>query len=53
MDGTFESKGSKEKLGKSKLMASGSMTKDGMSKSKVDPCCAYSLRVKANSIWCL
>ena len=31
-------------------MVSGSITKDGMSKGKVDPCGICSLRVKANSV---
>ena len=34
-------------------MVSGGITKDGMSKSKVDPCGVYSLRVKTNSVLCL
>ena len=34
-------------------MACGSITKDGMTKSKVDPCGVYSLRAKANSALCL
>ena len=34
----FESKALKVSHGKTKLMASGGITKDGMSKSKVDPC---------------
>ena len=45
----FESKGLKVNLGKTKVMISGSITKDGMSKSKIDPCGVCSLRVKANS----
>ena len=49
----FESKGLKVNLGKTKVMASGSITKDGMSKGKVDPCGVCSLRVKANSVLCL
>ena len=36
-----------------KVMVSSGVTKDGMSKSKVDPCGVCSLRVKANSIMCL
>ena len=34
-------------------MVSGGITKDGMSKSKVDPCGVCSLRVQANSALCL
>ena len=33
-------------------MVSGGITKDDMSKSKVDPCGVSSLRVKANSVQC-
>ena len=36
-------------LGKTKVMVSGGFTKDGMSKSKVDPCGVCGLRAKANS----
>ena len=35
------------------VMISGVITKDGMSKCKVDPCGVFSLRVKANSVLCL
>ena len=49
----FESKGLKVNLGKTKVMVSGGITNDGMSKSKVDPCGVCSLRVKANSVLCL
>ena len=34
-------------------MVSGSITKDGLSESKVDPCSVCSLRVKANSVLCV
>ena len=34
-------------------MVSGGITKDGMSKSKVDLCGVDSLRVKANSVLCI
>ena len=34
-------------------MVSGCIAKDGMSKSKVDPCGVCSLRVKANSVLCV
>ena len=43
----------KAKLWKTKEMVSGKITKDGMTISKVDPCRACSLRVKANSVLCL
>ena len=39
--------------GKAKVMVSGGMTKDGVSKSNVDPCGVCSLRVKPNSLLCL
>ena len=35
---SFESKGLKVKIGKTKIIVSGGITKDGMSKSKVDTC---------------
>ena len=34
-------------------MVSGSVTKDGMCGSKVDPCGVFSLRVKINSVLCV
>ena len=40
-------------LGKAKVMVSGGITKDGLSKSKVDPCGVCSLTVKANSGLCV
>ena len=49
----FESKDLKVNLGKTKVMVSGSITKDYLSKNKVDPCGVCSLRVKANSALCL
>ena len=49
----FESKGLKVSLGKTKVMVSGSITKDGFSKSKVDPCGICCLREKANSVLCV
>ena len=48
----FERKGLKVNHGKTKVMDSGSITMDGMSKSKVDPCWVCSLRVQANSALC-
>ena len=36
-----------------KLMVSSGITKDGLSKSKVDSCGVCSLRVKANSVLCI
>ena len=47
----FESKGLKVNLGKTKV--SGGITKDGMSKSKVDPCGFYSLGVRTTSVLCV
>ena len=49
----FESKGLKVNLGKTKEMVSSGITKDGMSKRKVDPCGVCSLRVKSNSVLCV
>ena len=49
----FESEGLKVNLWKTKVMVSGGITKDSMSKSKVDPCWQCCLRVKANSVFCL
>ena len=48
----FESKGLKVSLGKTKVMVSGSITKDGMSRGNVYPCGVCSLRVKAFSVLC-
>ena len=45
-------KGMNVNLGKTMVMVSGGITKDGMSKSKVDRCGVCSLRVKANSVLC-
>ena len=39
----FESKGLKINLGKTKVVFCRGITKDGMSKNKVDPCGVYSL----------
>ena len=44
----FELKGLKVNLGKTKVMVCGGITKDGLSKCKVDPCGVCSLRAKAN-----
>ena len=49
----FESKGLKVNLGKNKVIVCSNITKDGLSKSKVDPCWVCSLRVKANPVLCL
>ena len=46
----FESKGLKVNLGKTMIMVSGGITKDGMSKSNVDPCGVCSLKVKTNLV---
>ena len=48
MQGGFESKGLKLKLGNIKVMVWGGITKDALSKSKVDPCGVCSLKVGAN-----
>ena len=39
----------KDNIGIIKVMINGGITKDGMSKSNVDPCGVSSLRAKANS----
>ena len=49
----FESMGLKVNLGKITVMVCSGIIKDGVSKSKVDPCWVCSLRVKANSVLCL
>ena len=49
----FDSKGLKANLGKTKVMVSGSITKDGLSKSKVDSCAICSIRAKAKSVLCV
>ena len=46
----FESNALKVDLRKTKVMVNRSITKDGLSKSKVALCGVYSLRVKANSV---
>ena len=49
----FESRRSEDSLGKTKVMVSGSFTKDGISESKVDTCGVCSLILGANSALCL
>ena len=49
----FESNGLKVNHGESNLIVSGGITKDGLSKSEVDPCLVCNLRVKTNSVLCL
>ena len=49
----FESKGLKVNLEKTKVMVCGGITKNGMSKSKVDPCVVCSLIINASSVLCL
>ena len=49
----YESMGLKVNLGKTKVMVSGGITNDGMSKSNVDSCGVCSFRVKANSVLCV
>ena len=46
-------KGLKVNLGKTKVEVSGGITKDGMSKSKVNPCGVCSLWVRINSVLCV
>ena len=40
-------------LGKTKVMVSSGITKDGLSERTVDPCGVGCLRVKVNSILCV
>ena len=49
----FESKGLNVNLGKTKVMVSGRVTKDGASESKVGPSEICSLRAKVNSVLCV
>ena len=49
----FESKGLKVNIGKTKVMVSSSITKDGLSKSNVDPCGVCSIRVASNLVLCV
>ena len=49
----IESKDLKVNIGKTTVIVCGDITKDGMSKSKVDPCGVCSLWLKANSVLCL
>ena len=49
----FESKGLIASLGRTKVMVCDSITKDGMSKIKVDPCGVSRLRLKAKSDLCV
>ena len=46
----FKSKGLKLNLVKTEVMDSGGITKDGLSRCKVDPCGFCCLRVKLNSV---
>ena len=47
------SKGLKVNHGKDRVLVSGDITKDGMSKCKVGQCGVCSLRVKVNSVLCV
>ena len=48
----FENKGLKVSLGKTKVMVTGGITNDDISKIKVVPCGVWSLRVNSNSMLC-
>ena len=50
LDEAFVSMGLKVNFLDAEVMVCGDITRDGLSKSKVDPCGACSLRVKANSV---
>ena len=43
----------KVSLGKTKVMVCGGITKNGMFRSKADPCVVCCLKVNANSVLCL
>ena len=49
----IESNGLKANHGKNTVMVSSGITRDGLSKSKVDPYGVHSLKVKANSALCV
>ena len=49
----FESKGLKVNFGMTMVVVSGSITQDGLSKSKVDPCWVCSLTVNTYSVLCV
>ena len=49
----FVSMGLKVNLGITKVMVSGSITKNGLSKSRIDQCVVCSMRVKANFVLCV
>ena len=49
----FESECLKVSLWKTRVMVSGGITKDGLSRSKVDPCGVCSFRVKVDSELCV
>ena len=49
----FESKFLRVTFEKDKVLVSSSITKDGLCKSKVDPCGLCNLRLKANSVLCV
>ena len=49
----FETKGSKDNLGKIKVMVGSGIMQNGLSKGEVDPCGVCSLKVRANSVLCV
>ena len=53
MEGGYLSKGLGVNLGETKVIISGGIIKDGMSKSNVDLCWVCRFRVKANSVLCV
>ena len=50
---TFESMGLNVNIGKTNVMVCGCITKDGKSRSNVDPCGVCSFRVRAITVLCL
>ena len=53
MDGCFCEQEFENYLGKAKVMVSDGITKDVLSKCKVDPCVVHSLRVNVSSVLCV
>ena len=53
MEGCFWEQVLENNLVKTKVMVSGHITDDGLTKSKVDPCGVCSLRVKIRTLLCV
>ena len=50
---SFESKGLKNNFGKTKVIVAGGITVDGLSKSKVDLCGLFCLKIVCNVFFCV